>query len=202
MSYLAEESLDPVTLRRVFLLATRQLFSDPENYGSLRARLDRYVYSEDLKTSTLPVELDFEYNAVELQPRHAIYVGVGDIGFSSQVLDHRADISEDRAKVTYTQAASTALRLRCVAPVADEPLYLATVASAYYMAMSRVFMVNLGLSRFDLATLSAPQLVDKAPTRMFEVQFAAKLDFHFNIVSTLEGQRLKTFQLTTLPLTP
>jgi hypothetical protein len=202
MSYQTMESLDPVTLRRVFLLATRQLFSDPECYGDLRDKLSRFIYSDDQKLCTLPVELDFEYNPTTLQPRHAVYVGFADTSFTPLVIDHKADISEDRARITYVQGASTALRLRCVAPVADEPLYLATVATAYYMAMSRVFMLNLGLSRFDLQTIAGPQLVDRAPTRMFEASFTAKLDFHFNIVSVLEGHRLKAYQAVTLPLTP
>lgn len=202
MSYLAQESLDPVALRRVFLLATRQLYSDPLNYGDLSEKLSRFVWRPELTDTTLPVELDFEYNPVELQPRHAVYVGIGDCGFSTVVLDHRADISDDRAKVTYMQAATTTFRLRYVSPTPDEALYLATVGAAYYMAMSRVFVRNLGLSRFDLQALSAPQLIDKAPTRLFEVSLVSNLAFNFNIVSTLEGQRLKTFQLSTLPLTP
>lgn len=202
MSYLMEESLDAISLRRVFLLATRQLFSAPENYGSLRDRLNRFVYSDDMAASTLPVELDFEYNPAELQPRHAVYVGIGEINFTPNVLDHRADISDDRAKITYTQSAATGLRLRFVSPYADEALYLATVASAYFMAMSREFLENLDLQRFDIANLSAPTLLDKAPTRMFEVSFSAAIKFNYNIVSSVEGHRVKSYHMTTLPLTP
>lgn len=201
MSYLAEESLDPVVLRNVFLQATRRLYAEPENYGSLRERLKNFRYHAEVAQSTLPVELDFEYNPVTLQPRHSVYVGVGAVGFSTTVLDHRADVSDDRAKITYTQSAATVLRLRFVAPAPDEALYLAVVASAYFMAMSRLFVQRLGLSRFDLNELGEPRLLEKAPTRLFEVPFTANLAFNFNVVSTLEGQRLKTYQLNTLPLT-
>lgn len=202
MSYCAQESLDPVVLRSVFLLATRQLYADAENYGDLREPLGRLVYRPELADCTLPVELDFEYNPAELSPRHAVYVGLGDCKFGTAVLDHRADVSEDRAKITYMQNAETTLRLRYLAPTAAAALHLATVGAAYYMAMSRVFLDRLGLNRFDLQVLSAPQLVDKAPVRLFEVSLGANLAFNFNIVSTLEGQRLKTYQLSTLPLTP
>jgi len=201
MSGYSAESLDAVSLRRVFLLATRELFSDPVNYGDLSEKLSRFKYSEDAKDSTLIVDLDFEYNPKELQPRHAVYAGLGDVTFDTLVLDHKAEISEDRAKITYVQSAKTALRIRCVAPNADEPLYLATVAAAFFFAMRPVFMDELGLSRMDLSGVTAPQLIDKAPTRMFEVSFAANLAFNFNVISTLEGHRLKAYRLTTTSLT-
>ena len=202
MSGYSAESLDAVSLRRVFLLATRELFTDPVNYGDLSDKLSNFKYSDNAKDSTLLVDLDFEYNPKELQPRHAVYVGLDDVRFNTVVLDHKAEISEDRAKTTYMQAAETALQIRCVAPNADEPLYLATVATAFYFAMRPVFMAELGLSRMDLVGLSKPTLIDKAPTRMFEVSFVAKLAFNFNVISTLEGHRLKAYRLTTTSLTP
>jgi len=201
MSGYSAESLDAVSLRRVFLLATREFFADPVNYGDLSGKLSNFKYSEEPKDSTLVVDLDFEYNPKELQPRHAVYVGLEDVQFSTLVLDHIAEISEDRAKITYVQGAETALQLRCVAPNADEPLYLATAATAFYFAMRPVFMAELGLSRMDLVRLSKPTLIDKAPTRMFEVSFIAKLAFNFNVVSTLEGHRLKAYKLATTSLT-
>jgi hypothetical protein len=202
MSAYSAESLDAVSLRRIFLLATRELFADPVNYGDLSGKLSNFKYSEDPKESTLLVDLDFEYNPKELQPRHAVYVGLDDVRFTPMVLDHKAEISEDRASITYVQSAETALQVRCVAPNADEPLYLATIATAFYFAMRPVFMEELGLSRMDLIGLSKPTLIDKAPTRMFEVSFAAKLAFNFNIISTLEGHRLKSYKLATTALTP
>lgn len=201
MSYSAE-SLDAVSLRRVFLLATRELFSDPVNYGDLSEKLSRFKYSDDLSESSLLVDLDFEYNPKELQPRQAVYVGLGDVSFDSAVVDHMAAISEDRSQVTYVQSAKTALQVRCVAPNADEPLYLATVATAFFFAMRPVFMDELGLSRMDLAGLSKPTLIDKAPSRMFEVSFVANLAFNFNVISTLEGHRLKAYKFKTTALTP
>ena len=201
MSYSAE-SLDAVSLRRVFLLASRELFSDPYNYGDLRSKLDRFKYSDIAADSTLLVDLDFEYNVKELQPRHAVYVGLGDVEFSTIVLDHRAEISEDRASITYVQSATTSLRIRCVAPNADEPLYLATTAAAFFFAMRPQFIQELGLSRMDLGKVTSPQLIEKAPTRMFEVSMVANLAFNFNVVSVLEGHRLKAYRLSTIPQLP
>ena len=201
MSGYSAESLDAVSLRRVFLLATRELFSDPVNYGDLSEKLSRFKYSDTLSESSLLVDLDFEYNPKELQPRQAIYVGLGDVAFDSTVVDHMAAINEDRSQVTYVQSAKTALQVRCVAPNADEPLYLATVAAAFFFAMRPAFMDELGLSRMDLAGLSKPTLIDKAPSRMFEVSFVANLAFNFNIISTLEGHRLKAYKFKTTALT-
>ena len=131
-----------------------------------------------------------------------MYVGLGDVEFSTIVLDHRAEISEDRASITYVQSATTSLRIRCVAPNADEPLYLATTAAAFFFAMRPQFIQELGLSRMDLGKVTSPQLIEKAPTRMFEVSMVANLAFNFNVVSVLEGHRLKAYRLSTIPQLP
>ena len=77
------ESLDAVSLRRVFLNATRELFSNPANFAEYAEELSRFVWSED-KDATLGVELDYVYNPANLSARHAIYVGIEDIKFSTE----------------------------------------------------------------------------------------------------------------------
>lgn len=193
------QSLDSVSLRRVFLLATRELFSHPENFAELSEELSRYKYSTDEKTSSLAVELDYVYNPKNLSARHAVYVGIGDLDFSVEYLDHRAGVNDDRSQHVFVQPAKTSLMIRCVTPLPDESLRLATIALGYFFGMRPLFMQQLSLTRFDLGKLSAPSLVEKAPTALYESVMVATIAFNFEITSTIEGHRIKTFSLATAP---
>lgn len=194
--YLQDKSLDQVTLRKVFLLATRALYSSSDNYGDLADTLKNFIYSEDLEKQTLPVDLDFNYNPTVLTARRAIYVGLEDIEFTPRFINSESRGSEDNASVVFTQSATTALVVRAVSPEADEALYLTTLAGAYYTGMRPMIMKQLQLARFDLAGISKPTLIDEAPTRLFQTTMRANVSFYYSIESTLEGVPLKNFTLT------
>jgi hypothetical protein len=193
---MSSESLDAVSLRRVFLNATRELFSNPDNFAEYAEELSRFVWTSG-KDSTLGVELDYVYNPANLSARHAIYVGVEDIKFSTDFINHSAAFNEDRSQTVFTQGAGTALVIRCVAPLPDEALRLATIACGYFFGMRPLFMTELGLKRFDLLTLGKPAKIEKAPTVLFESTLAINLAFNFEITSVIEGHRIKTFTLRT-----
>lgn len=193
----SDESLDPVVLRRIFLLATQTLFSNPENYGESAEDLSRYLFSEDESKRTLAVELDYVYNPALLSARHAVYVGCSDMDFNAHVLNNNAGINDDRSATVSNQQATTTVGIRFVTPLPDESLRLATVALGYYAGMRVKFMEELGLLRFDLVKISSPSLVEKAPTALYEVTLAIRLAFNFEITSFVEGHRIKTFSVST-----
>lgn len=192
-----KQSLDPIVLRRVFLLAARSLFSDAKNYGEYAEELSRFVYSEDKVKSTLDVELDYLYNPEKLSPRHAVYVGITDFDFKSEYLNHHMTTSEDGASVVLGQPTTTGVVIRCVTPMPDEALRLSTVSMSFLLGMRRMFMEQLELSRFDLQKVTAPALIDKAPTALYVSTAAAALAFNFEVTSYVEGHRIKTFDLGT-----
>jgi hypothetical protein len=191
------ESLDPVILRRIFLLATQTLFSNPENYGESAEDLSRYKFSEDEAERTLSVELDYVYNPANLSARHAVYVGCGNMDFAAHVLNNNAGINDDRSATVSNQQASTTVGIRFVTPLPDESLRLATIAMGYYAGMRIKFMEELQLLRFDLVQISAPSLVEKAPVALYEVTLAIRLAFSFEVTSFVEGHRIKTFSVAT-----
>lgn len=198
MSYQEQPSLDAVVLRNVLLRATRALFAKPENYGDLADKLQAFKWDpNDEKGSSLQIELDWNFDPHKIGNRQSIFVGIDDIDFHTDFIDHRSDISEDRSRITYTQSATTKAQIRAVSPLPDEPLYLTTVASAYFLAMRPQIMNHFNLTRYDMARLSKTTLVKNTgeALKLYESMLSINLAFNFSIVSSLEGVRIKAFTL-------
>ena len=91
---LKETSLDLVQLRRIFLMLTREHFSDAANYYRVE-EMAPIVYHEEPAKRTLDIDLDYIYDANEVEKKPSIYVGTGPVQFAKQVVDNYETASED-----------------------------------------------------------------------------------------------------------
>jgi hypothetical protein len=147
--------LDPVSLRRIFLLLTRNHFASPEdNFGGVPTAFKKFKYSDDPKEKTVHVDLDYLYKENDTERRPAVFVGVGDFDFETVVLDHYADKSEDNATTEYVNMASTQIVLSHVALSPDEASMLGTISASFYLGIRPAIKNALGTSEFDVKKLT------------------------------------------------
>lgn len=203
MSTETAQPLDPISLRRAFLITTRQIFGHPDNYGVLAPLLGKYVYDADETVSKLPVRLDYEFDPEKLggSGTPTVWVGMGDLDLEQLVVNNAARSLEANAGYKNVQRAGAVMAIKCVSGNADEALGLATIAANYYAGLRQLLMDRLGLQNFQVRRIGRPQLVDKAPDRMISSDCTIAITFNFTLNATVEGHRLKTIQITTVPLT-
>ena len=82
-----EGFLDPVRLRRIFLMLARYHFSSSGNY--IDPELSDIVYDDDSQKSTLDIDLDFTYDSEEIGRKPSIYIGTAPFQFQKQVVKTR-----------------------------------------------------------------------------------------------------------------
>lgn len=183
--------ISPITLRRAFLLSLRTHYSDPAHFGHYQALVGGLCYA-DGPDSVMDIELMHVYDPAKLNSRPAIYLGFrpqtyqrlsGDGGY--------AGTSDDGASSTYLMSTTGQMLVRHVAPVADMALLMGEISAEFFFGMRPLFMQQLCLRQFDLASLSDPRVVEKAPDRMIFVDLVCTLNYTTQITTSIESHRLK-----------
>jgi hypothetical protein len=201
LDLLGYENLDPVQLRRIFLLLLRDVFSTEENYDNEELKHPPVIYSEKETLKTLDVELDFLYDPEKVGPRPGVYVGLGPINFEKKVIGDDAGFSYDNSTHYFTCLANTILQIRHVSTTPDFSYLLANHTTMSLLASRPFLLSNLpGLGAFEIQQINPVQLFDPDPVKEFKVDVIFKLVFSFSWSVSLEGHRLKSIE-TSLPFT-
>ena len=202
LSELLEESLlglsDPVILRRIFLLHTRELFSDPNNYANY-SELKELLYTDNKSTRTLDVDLDFVYDSEEISKKPAIYVGTGPINFEKQVVNNSAGTPSDSAFVT-TMQARTAINIKHVSNHADVSLMLGALSTNYFGAIrSSIFDNFPDILRYEIKQIAGPNLIEGTKIRSFQTNVTIDLAFDALWSIVRESHLIKSVSIDTRP---
>lgn len=191
-----DRPLDGANLRSIFLLLTRAHFSDPANHGYLEDTIGCFKYSDDPKESTLSVQLSYNYDPEKSSPIPAVYVGM-DQGtkFGKLDMDNQSAQFADRSGKEYSKLATAGISFIHLARSMDQALLLAESSAAFFMGIRESLKLQLGLSSFDVLSLSPPALVQKDPERYFRVDLQCALSFNFVVSVNIESHRLKKFAI-------
>lgn len=184
--------INSVTLRRVFLLMMRVHWSDTHNFGDLKDELSCLVYSDEAG-SRLDVILDYMFDSKQTTSYPAIILGFGDMTTKKNSLDNYAGISEDYAAKYYALPTSIPLKISHIHSNADTAAAMAESTATFLLGTREPMMQRLNLRAFDITSISAVNLYEKAPSRYFKVEVSAQLDFNMAVTVNLEGHRLKKF---------
>ena len=186
--------LDPVSLRRIFLLLTRNHFADPENnYGGVPKAFKSFKYSDNDKERTLHIDLDYDYDEAQTEKRPIIFVGIKDFIFSKEVIDNFKDISDDNSKKDYVNLMATQVILRHVAMTPDEALMLGTLSTSFFLGIRSELLNKLSLAKFEIKSLSPPINIkgeDSADTQ-FKTDLLIDLVYHNSWETNSQSHRIK-----------
>lgn len=187
---LKETSLDVVQLRRIFLMLTREHFSDADNYYRVE-EMAPLIYHEEPAKRTLDIDLDYVYDFKEADKKPAIYVGTGPVQFAKQVLDNYETASEDGAVRYHTSRGSMQIGLSHIATEADVALQLGVQSLHFFAGIRHLLMGALpNILQYEVLQLTQPQLTDPAKIRNFQVDLQLSLLFNTDWATYLEGHRI------------
>ena len=180
-------------LRRIFLLLMRFHFSDSNNYGDLREVLKSLVWTEKEETTAMDVELLGVFNPSILVRRPAVYVGFRDMKFDKKVVADYAGQSEDTATRYLVKIVDTQLVVRSVAADEDMVSAMSDTALAFLFGMRDMLFRKLQpqMRAMDVAEMTDPKLVEKAPERRFQCDVITALNFNYSISTNLESHPVK-----------
>lgn len=197
---LGYDNLSPVDLRRIFLLLTRACYSDTRNYGDLTAyelRNPELKYSKDKYAKTIDVELDYIYDADEVNVRPVVFVGLGDITFQRTAIGDYAGISEDRSTVYHTNQSQGTVVFRHIATSPDLAYAMSDITVKYFLAGTSLLREGLpGLLDFNLQGISKINFTDADRERNYRVDVVFNFAFSFVWSTRTEDQPLTTINLT------
>ena len=190
-----EGFLDPVRLRRIFLMLTREHFSNPENY--LNESLKPIVYNDSSDQSSLDIDLDFIYDADEIGKKPAIYIGTTPFNFKKQVINNASASSDDNSVEFYTTECTTAINIRHITTAADLSLQLATQSVNFFGCLRAHLMSMIpGILQYEIAQLTPPALIEQSKIRVFQSNITINFAFNSLWASSIEGHRLKRIIFT------
>jgi len=190
---LSYDQLDPVQLRRVFLLLSRACFNSKDAYDLTSELKDpEIVYNDKASKRTIDVELDFLYDPEKVNEEPCVYVGLGDISFERKGVGDVSGISEDNSTYYYACESSVPLFLRHVSASPDMSYLLANHSLLFYLAMKRLLLSNIpGLGDIKLQTMSKVNINQVEQKRSFRTDVTFILSVIFSWASTSEDHRIK-----------
>ena len=192
---LGYQNMSPIELRRIFLLLSKACFSTTENYNmqsGFELTDPPVTYSDDKYAKKIDVELDYVYDAAEVNVRPAVYIGFGDITFQRQAIGDYSGISDDNSTIYCANQAQTSLHLRHITTSPDLCYALADTSVQFYLALQHLLEESLpGLGDFNIASVSKINILDPDKERNFRVDVVFNLTFMFAWKIVSEGHRLK-----------
>lgn len=191
--------LDPVLLRRIFLLYVRDLYSDTKLYGHLE-ELKNLVYSPDKKLRTLDVDLDYVYDPEEIAKRPSVYVGVGGITFQKQAINNFAGSYHDGQTLS-TMEMKTSVVFKHMSNYVDVSLNLASLTANHLAGIRPVVHQRFpAILSYELASISAPSLVEGSKVRLFQTNTTFNMALNAGWEHLAEKILIKNINTTVNPV--
>jgi len=194
-----DQPIHPASLRRIFTLLLRQHYIDTAHYGDMSDELGCLRWSPNPQESSLNIEVSRVFEDHE-DITDGIFVDVGDMTFSKQVINNQAQISADNSGITYATRASCPVIISHVRDTVDKSYALATETAMFMFAIRDNLSRAIGLSSLDISKLGKANQTsgDKNPLRDFTVDLILSLSFNFAMIAKYEGHRLKKFGLSVI----
>lgn len=197
LSFLDELStvygLDPVSLRRIFLLLTRNHYSDPAYFGNLPQSFKKFRYNDNPRDSKLRIELDYAFDPKNQEQPTGIYIGVGPVQSSSRVIDDFNRNNEDLSGATRHQLDQTQIILSHVSASPDEALTLGVLSKAFFQGIGPLLRQRFrNIAGYRILSLSAPQRTEEKGNNVFyKVDLNIGLAIPSEWETTIESLRVK-----------
>ena len=184
--------LDPVSMRRIFLLLTRNHFSDPSFFGNVPDEFKKFRYDDNDRNTTLRVELDYAFDPEEVEQPTSIFVGVSDVNTTKSVLDSFESNNTDNSGKQNVDTDSCAITFSHISKSPDTALKLGVISKGFYQGMRQLLKERLGFRGYTVAKLTAPTKVTEGTTRdYYRVDLSINVVFSSNWTTLIESHRVK-----------
>jgi hypothetical protein len=198
---LSQVTLNPVTIRGIFLLLTRLHYSDAEHFGLARQWMKNFIWSDDPKVRKLFIDYDFNYAPAandqdKLDQRPAVFVGTDDFHFEKLVTDNLAGHTSDRSASRNVKNASTKVLIRHVSRTPDEALQLADLSCQFFMGIQTLIQNKLRVRQIQTEMIKTSRPFEHEPEQAdphFMADLIVGLDYEYSWNIVTEGHRIKTW---------
>lgn len=192
--------VDPVILRRVFLVLIRSHFSNARNFNT--ADIKNMIY-DSTPESALDIKLDYTYDAEDIGKKPVIYVGTGPFQFKNQAIGDYAGINDDGSVTSNTAECTTSIEIRHISMSADLCLALATQTLNLIGASKDMILSELpNMLDYQLSVLTPPALIDPEKIKVFQSNITLNLAFNMTWTTVLESLRIKNIVFRNRPRSP
>lgn len=188
-------ALTPLTIRRIFILLTRLHYSDPDHFGNMRPKLEKFVWNSDPKLRGIHIDFDYNYDPSNVDLRPAVFIGTSDIDFRKMVVNNQHSQTDDRSGETYVKEGGTNIILRHIGKTPDESWALGDLTAQFYMGITKMLQERLKVSSFEVVKLMASKPFERKAQEadaQFIVDLIMNLQYNAAWLTTREGHRIKT----------
>lgn len=188
--------IDPVILRRIFLILTRNHYAQPSYFGRVPDSYRNFKYSDLSSESSLKIELDYAFDPKATEQPQGIYVGVGDVKTQKQVVDSYAGAPPDLSGRQHVDTDSTIVTLTHVSKSPDEALQMGVISKGFFQGMRDLIKGKLNLRGYQVVALTSPRMVEAdSQNTGYRVDLAIQLTFSSNWQTQIESHRIKKVDL-------
>jgi hypothetical protein len=192
--------IDPVSLRRIFLILTRNHFADPNYFGEVPPSFKKFVYSDNNNKRTVKVDLDYSFNPEKTEQETAIYVGVGDVESTDQVMNNFVKSTEDLSGRENVQTDKCVVTIRHVSPSADEALIMGVISKGFFQGMRQHIKARLCLRGYSVLKLGKPVPVNEdSADSLYQCDLTIGVTMDSNWVTSSESHRVKRIDTNIVP---
>lgn len=200
VDHLADMSITPVTLRRIFVTLARLHYSDANNFGEkVPPAFKQFIWSKDPQKSRLRIDNEFIYDVKKVDLLPGIFVGCGDTLYAKKVVDNQRAPTSSRDGQSYVKIGSTTVTLAHITMTPDEALMLGDISSQFFMGIQTLMQEQAGFLTYEVASTSRVRML-KTSAEERDKQFAVDLNINiqFNAVWTIfrESHRIKTISVS------
>ena len=197
---LLEAPLSMVSLRRIFLLMLRLHYSDPDNFGDYKDLIGNLRYNDELKFSTLGIELLSTFEPESYKDGQAnIFLGFQSHNFKKVAINNYSGQNTDGSSNYHVMPTDSVLVLRHVANTGDQALLIGEMTAAFLFGIRPMLMQKIGLRAMDVLSVSDPKIIDKAPERSFQVDVSVAINFGYVMTTNIESHRIKKIAMRMFP---
>ena len=211
--------IDNYCLRQVFLLLTRNFFSDSNNFApagmNLPESYKQYTYSDKivdpLSTSLPTIDIQLSYNnpdspsKIDYLPTSkplSIFIDVGDTTFGSNnslnlFVRNFNNQGEEQSKI-----ATTRITISHFATTYDDCARLSQLSASFYLSFKDMIRDKLSALLFDVKALTAPKYSEQnAPVtakKVYRSDLIMDLSYESNWRINTEGVKIRKFNIKLL----
>lgn len=211
-------SLNILTLRRIFLLLTRNFFSDSSNFNVaiqqdwLRNFSD-YTYSDPVVdpdgevASTIDIQATFQYadNASRMEylkegQKPTIFINVGDFNYQNfNTIDNISKIVPDGSGSIQGYNIKCNVTFSCYALSYGDSAMMSQLVASFISGIRPMMLKKLNLQEYKALQLTAPVCINPDDAnKQFKSEFTLELTFENVYRAKVESLRIKSIGLELL----
>ena len=191
--YAGDVSLDPISLRRIFLLLTRNLYADPENhFGYSNPEFKKFKYSDNIDERAVAIDISFDDDPrAEAGPELEIDIHFGPFKVEPILLDKYVSTTDTNKDRQYNDRITTQMIIQHRAFRPDDALGMGYITANFYTGIRKLLQERLFLLNFQVDQISDVKRENEEANAIYKVDTISTLVFNMDQDVSEESHKLR-----------